>query len=467
MKIAVYSIAKNEEQFVERWVESCKDADYRFILDTGSEDGTQSRVRACSVDLFERVFTPWRFDAARNLSLALLPSDIDWCIALDLDEQLRPDWREIIEKTLEGRRENRFRYEYIWSWKAEGVPDLIYYGDKIHRRHTHFWKHPVHEVLTAKGSEEQIFCESGPLIEHHPDSSKSRSNYLPLLKIAVEEDPWDDRNAHYYGRELYYRRQYHEAIEELQRHLSLPKAVWKAERAWSMRFISECHWGLGQTIAARDWMLHATEEEPGTRDLWCCLAQLFFDLKEWGNCADAAAKALTITERGKIYMSEARAWGSWPYHLLSVTQWHLGLKENAIKNGSIALQLDPENNILKGNLNLYMEGVEYGKRKENQGTWSTSADLRAVPGTTIGTSTARTAGTAIEQECDAASVGACATENGSRAEGRAGAGAKRSRIEAVKPNGKGSSTGREKTTVRTRSNGGGNNGVAGEARVGT
>ena len=40
MKIAVYTIALNEEKFVERWAESCKDADYRLILDNGSTDGT-------------------------------------------------------------------------------------------------------------------------------------------------------------------------------------------------------------------------------------------------------------------------------------------------------------------------------------------------------------------------------------------------------------------------------------------
>jgi len=33
-KVAVVSIMKNEEQFIERWAESCKDADYRILLDT-------------------------------------------------------------------------------------------------------------------------------------------------------------------------------------------------------------------------------------------------------------------------------------------------------------------------------------------------------------------------------------------------------------------------------------------------
>ena len=40
IKIAVYAIAKNEEQFVESWYNSAKDADYLLIADTGSEDET-------------------------------------------------------------------------------------------------------------------------------------------------------------------------------------------------------------------------------------------------------------------------------------------------------------------------------------------------------------------------------------------------------------------------------------------
>ncbi len=40
MKIAVYSIALNEEKFIQRWYESAKDADYLIIADTGSTEKT-------------------------------------------------------------------------------------------------------------------------------------------------------------------------------------------------------------------------------------------------------------------------------------------------------------------------------------------------------------------------------------------------------------------------------------------
>ena len=44
MKICVYAIAKNEEQFVDRWMNSMREADDICVLDTGSTDGTVEQL---------------------------------------------------------------------------------------------------------------------------------------------------------------------------------------------------------------------------------------------------------------------------------------------------------------------------------------------------------------------------------------------------------------------------------------
>ena len=87
MKVAIYTIAKNEEQFVKRWYESAKEADYLFILDTGSTDNTVSIARELGIDVEIEIITPWRFDVARNTALDYLPHDIDYCIALEMEER--------------------------------------------------------------------------------------------------------------------------------------------------------------------------------------------------------------------------------------------------------------------------------------------------------------------------------------------------------------------------------------------
>ena len=232
MKIAVYTIAKDEEQFVERWAESCKDADFRFILDTGSSDRTADIARSLGVVVTHATFDPWRFDNARNLALAALPQDIDLCIALDMDEVLQPGWREALETTAATRP----RYKYVWSWNDDGSEGLVYGGDKIHARHGYTWKHPVHEVLKPTDTEVQGWV-NGLEIHHHPDHTKSRSQYLPLLKLAVEEDPRDDRNQFYLAREYYFAGEYGLAQYHFNRHLEL--SAWHPERAASYRYIAK------------------------------------------------------------------------------------------------------------------------------------------------------------------------------------------------------------------------------------
>ena len=44
-KVCVYAITKNEEKFVSRWVNSMKEADEIYVLDTGSTDDTVKKLK--------------------------------------------------------------------------------------------------------------------------------------------------------------------------------------------------------------------------------------------------------------------------------------------------------------------------------------------------------------------------------------------------------------------------------------
>ena len=97
-KVCVYAICKNEEKFADRWMDSMGEADLVVVLDTGSEDGTAERLRARGAQVTVEQILPWRFDAARNRSLELVPEDVDPCVCPDLDEVFRPGWREALEQ---------------------------------------------------------------------------------------------------------------------------------------------------------------------------------------------------------------------------------------------------------------------------------------------------------------------------------------------------------------------------------
>jgi tetratricopeptide (TPR) repeat protein len=345
MKIAVVTIALNEEQFVERWATSAKDADYLLIADTGSQDGTVKKAKKLGINVASISIKPWRFDDARNAALALIPADIDYVINLDMDEVLVYGWREHLEKATTTRP----RYTYTWSWvdPEETIPGLQYNGDKIVQRHGYRWKHPVHEVMvTDRIQETQEFI--GLEIHHHPDNTKPRSQYFPLLEVAAKESPEDDRTAFYLGREYFFYQRYTEAAAELKRHLSLPRAVWSPERAASMRYIAKC-----EPDNAREWLEKAVAEAPGRREALVELSQHFYTREDWQNCYWRALDAIAIKEKPLDYLCEEFAWNELPYDLAAISAHNLGFKEEAIKYGEKAVELNPSDLRLATNLVFY------------------------------------------------------------------------------------------------------------------
>jgi glycosyltransferase involved in cell wall biosynthesis len=347
MKVAVYTIALNEVQFVKAWYESAKEADYLLIADTGSTDGTIALAKSLGINVIEISIKPWRFDDARNASLAVIPNDIDYCIALDMDEVLIEGWREKLETVPEGT--TRPRYKYTWNWLEDGSPGLQYGGDKIHSRHGYRWKHPVHEVMVADRVQ-QVEHWTDLEIHHHADNSKPRSQYLPLLAQSVQEDPTDDRNAFYYARELFFYGRYEEATKEFKRHLELPRAVWKPERAASMRYIAKMDDDYDVT---RWWLNLAIKEAPDRREAYVELAQHYYNHKEWSECLDTAQKALEITNKPLEYLCEEFAWGSAPWDYAAIAAYNLGLTDMALEYGMKAVELNPTDERLQRNLMFY------------------------------------------------------------------------------------------------------------------
>ena len=358
MKLYVYAIAKNEEKFAERWLESMKEADGVFVLDTGSTDRTVEILKAGGAEVCRKIITPWRFDTARNESLKLVPDDADLCVCTDLDEVFHPGWRQAMEQALTDNV-TRLRYRYTWNFSSDGKENVVFFTDKAHRKQGYFWKNPVHEVLIST-EPETIATASGVQLDHHADPLKDRSSYLPLLELSVKEDPDNDRNAHYLGREYYFHGLYQKAIKTLSRHLSLPSSVWADERCASERYLAKCFQEIGNFSEAYRHLLAAIREAPHLREPWLDAAIFEYKRENWLGCAYFIEYALLITERPTTYMTEAASWDATPYDLLSIAYYRMGLLDKAIENIRRAMRYSGEER-LKKNLSIF-ENEEIGKR---------------------------------------------------------------------------------------------------------
>lgn len=349
MKICVYAISKNEETFVKRWMASMSEADLIVVMDTGSTDHTVDLLRECGAMVVSKTVTPWRFDNARNQSLALVPDDVDVCVCTDLDEVFDPGWRAILE-THWPAGPHQGKYRYTWSFNEDGSEGAVFWRDKIHTRHDFIWVHPVHEILKPIDPEKYAAVYLPEIqLNHYPDPTKPRSQYLPLLELSVQEDPLDDRNLHYLGREYMYYGQWEKSIVTLERHLNLPTATWTDERCASMRFIAFALQNLNDMESAENWLYRAIAEAPHLREPYIDLALLFYQQKNWCGVLLMSEKALLITQRSMTYINEPRAWGETPYDLASLACANLGFYEKAYYYINEAIKLAPQDQRLEQN----------------------------------------------------------------------------------------------------------------------
>ena len=349
----VYAISKNEEQFVRRFCESAKEADSIIIADTGSIDRTVEEAHICGAKVHHIYVNPWRFDIARNAALALVPRSIDICISLDLDEVLEPGWKEHIEKVwIPGRTTNLW---YYFDWGH----NIKFPYRKIHSRHGYHWHHPCHEDLRIDGRVEHVaaWCHE-LLVSHHPDPTKSRGQYMEMLEVAVKEDDKDPHHYFYYARELTFYRRWEEAKIALQKYLDMNTFSAQNERCYAMRLMGKSYAETGDIVKAEKWYYMAAGEAPNTREPWCELAMLMYRQRRWEECFATSLRALKIKHKELVYTCDPAVWGFWAHDLASISAWHLGLKDIALEQAEIAVQLEPDDLRLKANLEYIQKAMQ-------------------------------------------------------------------------------------------------------------
>jgi len=353
LKIAVYTMAKNESQNISQFCDTTAAADVVVVTDTGSTDKTPELLRERGVNVHEARIMPWRFDTASNVALAHVPEDIDICIKLDLDERLvasspNTTWREDIERAWKNGTP-QLKYEYVWSWmpgQTGKVPGVKFAASHIHARYGFVWQHPGHSALTYTGTNTvpSQFCK---LQIHHYATTKTRPDYIPLLELSVKENECP-RTLFYLGREYFGHKMYDHAIATLTKYLEHKKSYWNAERAEAMRILGMCFATQQQHPQATQWMIRATAEYRTAREPWYTLMEYMLQIKDWSGAIWAGTKALEITKRDLGYVSQdAGAWSSKLYIFLSVAYASNGQEQKCIETLDAGLEAHTSCNMIQ------------------------------------------------------------------------------------------------------------------------
>ena len=360
LNIIVYMIHKNEALRAVKAIRSAQEADMVYVFDTGSTEEQIEKLNDNNeyFEYGELTVSPWRYDVARNAALALIPGDVDVCVALDSDEVLAPGWRQEIEAHWVKGETTIMRYMYDWS---KGV---TFMQAKIHARSGYQWINPCHEFLEWYGTGPECYAGTDKfLMFHHPDDTKPRANYLPLLKLGFKERPHDHRMAYYYGRELYLasnRPELKQGYKEPLRALAtkvLYRTIEMKELEKNRAEVSYCWRVIGQMNDDEGAFKKSIEELPTHREPYIWYADWLYYQGRFEEAHDQVAIALGIKNRANDYTVEYRCWDGYPYHLLSWCTHHMGFKEMSIEGAEEALRLEPDNEDYKKALEYFRNGT--------------------------------------------------------------------------------------------------------------
>ena len=289
-KFSVAVIAKNEAKTLPRLVGSLKEFQERggeiFVLDTGSTDDTVKVAESlgCKVEAVGDKFKitideelakninkkfivegeeaivkadEFLFDFGSARNYAALLSDTNMVAMPDCDEVYTKMDIDKLDKAIEDGFE-QFEYNFVFSHDIMGNPIIKFKHCKFYDRRKMKWNGIIHEILSGD-AKRTFFGEDIIKLEHYQNEETNRSGYIKGLAIDCFQHPDNDRNSHYFARELLYLGRTNSAIKEFKNHISMNG--WATEASQSMLYIGDCYKKLGDLGEALKWYSLSFDKE--------------------------------------------------------------------------------------------------------------------------------------------------------------------------------------------------------------
>ena len=325
---SVICVVRNESKTLPRLLGSLKEFMERggdvVYVDTGSTDGTPDVARSfgCRVyeegDRFRYVIDDakakainekfvaygepdiikggdsfFAFDQARNYAMGLAAND--FISTPDCDEAwTNLDIDKINDLIKQGYE--KLIIDFVFAHHPDGTPAVAFCADtRFYDRRKIQWKGIIHETMRGEAKTIRVPREVAYL-EHYQNRETDRTKYLSGLAWACYEEPGNDRNSHYFARELMYRGYFRSAAKEFKRHIAMNQ--WADERGQSMVFLGTCYDAMGETDEALSWWHRAFELTGSRREPLIHLAYHWKKLNKPAMVAAYAAAALQIPNNG-------------------------------------------------------------------------------------------------------------------------------------------------------------------------
>ena len=272
--ISLCMIVKNEEMHIARCLDSVAGlVDEIIVVDTGSVDRTAEIASAYTAKVYSYLWND-NFSDARNYSFS--KATMDYCMWIDADDILQETEKDKylqLKQTLSSDVDI-VMMKYNTSFDEAGNPSFSYFRERWIRNCSQYrWLGPVHEVITPSGN---IVYSDIAICHKKINSGDPYRNLNIYQKVLAEGKTLEPRQQYYYGRELYYHKQYQEAVSVLEKFLLLEEG-WVENRIEACSICASCYYYLGQEQSALNTLLRSMSFDLPRAELCCEIGKYFLE----------------------------------------------------------------------------------------------------------------------------------------------------------------------------------------------
>lgn len=340
VSISLCMIVKNEEEVLQRCLESVKDlVDEIVIVDTGSTDKTKEIASEYTDKIWDM---DWQNDFSKARNYAFEKAEQDYLMWMDADdvfpEQSRKKLRQLKE-TMTGE-EDFIMMPYAVSFDDKGRYSFVYYRERIVKNRKGFWfKGKVHEVIQPSG---KIIYADIP-IEHRKIKEKELQRNLNIYTNMEENGEYfDSRALYYYGRELTINGKYEKASFILKKFLSRHDG-WIENKIDALRQLAVCYRAMGKYEKEIKSLFNTFVYDVPRAETCCEIGRYYIERNEyhlaeyWLHCALKAEK----NKESGAFISED-CYGFIPAILLCICYDRMGDLKRAEQYNELAGRFKPD-----------------------------------------------------------------------------------------------------------------------------
>lgn len=276
------------------------------------------------------------YSAARNYAASLSKTDM---VAMpDCDEEYTKLDLDKINDVIE-RGAEQLEYEFVFAHAPDGSDLIKFRHCKFYNRTKLKWTGVVHEVLAGHAS--RVYLDTSTIkLEHWQNPSDNRTRYLTGLAVDCYKNPDNDRNSHYFAREMLFCGLAKSAYHEFSRHIAMKK--WPTEAAQSMIYQGDALMIMGKREEAIARWHDSVTHYGNRREAWMRLASHYHKANDYQRAASYANAALAVPYND-FYGNNMEHYRHGPHEILYWAYWWLGDKSASFEHWKRAKSYWPDN----------------------------------------------------------------------------------------------------------------------------